>query len=86
MRNVLLLMLMWTVDHTPVIVHAAPFANITTCNSITVADNLARDVITKAGFGNNVGMTTVTAASFFCWSLWRFDLPFLLAVVLLCQL
>ena len=41
-------------------------------------------VVTEAGFGANIGMTAATAACLFCWSLWHFDLPFLLVVVLLC--
>ena len=50
--------LMQTVERTPVLVHAGPFANIATGNSSVVADEIALKLVgedgfcvTEAGFG-----------------------------------
>lgn len=55
--------LMQTVEQTPVLVHAGPFANIAHGNSSIVADQIALKVvgedgycITEAGFGADIGM------------------------------
>ena len=55
--------LMQTVEQTPVMVHAGPFANISTGNSSVVADQIALKlvgedgyVVTEAGFGADIGM------------------------------
>jgi len=52
--------LMQTVEHTPVLIHAGPFANIAHGNSSVIADRvalpLADYVITEAGFGSDMGM------------------------------
>eukprot|EP00640_Fibrocapsa_japonica_P000601 CAMPEP_0113953164 /NCGR_PEP_ID=MMETSP1339-20121228/90823_1 /TAXON_ID=94617 /ORGANISM="Fibrocapsa japonica" /LENGTH=638 /DNA_ID=CAMNT_0000961877 /DNA_START=26 /DNA_END=1942 /DNA_ORIENTATION=+ /assembly_acc=CAM_ASM_000762 len=55
--------LMQTVEKTPVLVHAGPFANIAHGNSSIVADQVALKlvgedgyVITEAGFGADIGM------------------------------
>jgi len=54
---------MQTVERTPVLVHAGPFANIAIGNSSIVADRLALKlvgedgyVVTEAGFGADIGM------------------------------
>lgn len=54
---------MQTVERTPVLVHAGPFANIATGNSSVVADEIALTlagadgyVVTEAGFGADIGM------------------------------
>merc|ERR1719491_1622024 len=63
MKDALLPTLMQTVERTPVLVHAGPFANIAIGNSSIVADRLALKlvgedgyVITEAGFGADIGM------------------------------
>lgn len=63
MKDALMPTLMQTVERTPVLVHAGPFANIATGNSSIVADEIAlklvgRDgyVVTEAGFGADIGM------------------------------
>lgn len=55
--------LMQTVENTPVLVHAGPFANIAVGNSSIVADQIALKLvgedgfcITEAGFGADIGM------------------------------
>ena len=55
--------LMQTLEGTPVLVHAGPFANIAHGNSSFVADNIALKldgpcgyVVTEAGFGSNIGI------------------------------
>ena len=55
--------LMQTVEQTPVLVHAGPFANIAHGNSSIVADQVALKlvgpegyVVTEAGFGADIGM------------------------------
>jgi formyltetrahydrofolate synthetase len=63
MKDALLPTMMQTVERTPVLVHAGPFANIAIGNSSIVADRLAlklagKDgyVVTEAGFGADIGM------------------------------
>eukprot|EP00611_Tribonema_gayanum_P027451 TRINITY_DN678_c0_g1_i1.p1 TRINITY_DN678_c0_g1~~TRINITY_DN678_c0_g1_i1.p1 ORF type:complete len:408 (+),score=96.35 TRINITY_DN678_c0_g1_i1:70-1293(+) len=58
--------LMMTVEQTPVLVHAGPFANIAHGNSSVVADQIALKlvgedgfVVTEAGFGADIGMEKV---------------------------
>jgi len=52
--------LMQTLEHTPVFVHAGPFANIAHGNSSVIADQiavkLADYVVTESGFGADCGM------------------------------
>jgi len=52
--------LMQTLEHTPVFVHAGPFANIAHGNSSIIADKiavrLADYVVTESGFGADIGM------------------------------
>ena len=55
--------LMQTLEHTPVFVHAGPFANIAHGNSSIVADKIALKlvgpggfVVTEAGFGCDIGI------------------------------
>ena len=52
--------LMQTLEHTPVLVHAGPFANIAHGNSSVIADQigikLAEYVVTESGFGADCGM------------------------------
>ncbi len=52
--------LMQTLEHTPVFVHAGPFANIAHGNSSIIADRialkLAEYVVTESGFGADCGM------------------------------
>ena len=52
--------LMQTVEQTPVLIHAGPFANIAHGNSSVLADKvglqLADYVVTEAGFGSDMGM------------------------------
>eukprot|EP00298_Acanthocystis_sp_HF-20_P015804 c21275_g1_i1.p1 GENE.c21275_g1_i1~~c21275_g1_i1.p1 ORF type:complete len:657 (+),score=254.46 c21275_g1_i1:70-2040(+) len=55
--------LMQTLEHSPVFVHAGPFANIAHGNSSIIADKLALKlvgsdgfVVTEAGFGSDIGM------------------------------
>lgn len=55
--------LMQTLEGTPVLVHAGPFANIATGNSSVIADKIALKlvgedgyVVTEAGFGTDIGM------------------------------
>merc|ERR1719223_1504138 len=60
MKDALMPTLMQTVEKTPVLVHAGPFANIATGNSSIVADQIALKladyVVTEAGFGADIGM------------------------------
>lgn len=60
MKDALMPTLMQTVERTPVLVHAGPFANIATGNSSIVADQIALKladyVVTEAGFGADIGM------------------------------
>ncbi|MCM8829937.1 MAG: formate--tetrahydrofolate ligase, partial [Candidatus Omnitrophica bacterium] len=52
--------LMQTLEHTPVFVHAGPFANIAHGNSSIIADKIALKladyVVTESGFGADCGM------------------------------
>lgn len=55
--------LMQTLEQTPVLVHAGPFANIAHGNSSVVADQIALKLVgpggfcvTEAGFGADIGM------------------------------
>jgi len=55
--------MMQTIEHTPVLVHAGPFANIAHGNSSIVADQIALKLVgpegfcvTEAGFGADIGM------------------------------
>jgi len=63
MKDALMPTLMQSVERTPVLVHAGPFANIATGNSSIVADEIALKlvgedgfVVTEAGFGADIGM------------------------------
>jgi formyltetrahydrofolate synthetase len=63
MRDALAPTLMQTVEGTPALVHAGPFANIAHGNSSIVADQIALKlvgpegfVVTEAGFGADIGM------------------------------
>jgi len=64
MKDSIMPTLMQTLEETPVLVHAGPFANIATGNSSIIADKIAlklasgKDgyVITEAGFGADIGM------------------------------
>jgi len=63
MKDALMPTLMQTVERTPVLVHAGPFANIATGNSSIIADEVALKlvgedgfVVTEAGFGADIGM------------------------------
>ena len=63
MKDAIAPTLMQTVEHTPVLVHAGPFANIAVGNSSIVADQIALKLvgedgfcITEAGFGADIGM------------------------------
>ena len=51
--------LMQTLEHTPVLVHAGPFANIAHGNSSVIADQIAvrlsKFVVTESGFGADIG-------------------------------
>lgn len=54
---------MQTLEETPVLVHAGPFANIAHGNSSVIADQLALKLVgadgfcvTEAGFGADIGM------------------------------
>jgi len=63
MKDAILPTLMQTVEQTPVLVHAGPFANIAVGNSSIMADRIALKavgpdgfVVTEAGFGADIGM------------------------------
>ena len=63
MRDAIMPTLMQTVEKTPVMVHAGPFANIAHGNSSIVADQIALKLVgsqgycvTEAGFGADIGM------------------------------
>ncbi|HOL67219.1 MAG TPA: formate--tetrahydrofolate ligase [bacterium] len=60
MRDAIKPTLMQTLEHTPVFVHAGPFANIAHGNSSIIADRLALKladyVVTESGFGADCGM------------------------------
>ena len=63
MKDAIMPTLMQTVERTPVLVHAGPFANIAHGNSSIVADQVALKLVgtegfcvTEAGFGADIGM------------------------------
>eukprot|EP00741_Cyanophora_paradoxa_P023229 tig00021579_g22436.t1 len=63
MKDAVMPTLMQTLEETPVLVHAGPFANIAHGNSSIVADQIALKlagpegfVVTEAGFGADIGM------------------------------
>lgn len=63
MKDAMLPTLMQTVERTPVLVHAGPFANIAIGNSSVIADKVALSTVgpdgfcvTEAGFGADIGM------------------------------
>ena len=63
MKDAIMPTLMQTVEQTPVLVHAGPFANIAHGNSSIVADQVALKLVgpdgycvTEAGFGADIGM------------------------------
>jgi len=63
MKDALMPTLMQTLEGTPVLVHAGPFANIAHGNSSIVADQIALKlvgeggfVVTEAGFGSDIGL------------------------------
>lgn len=60
MRDAVKPTLMQTIEHTPVFVHAGPFANIAHGNSSIIADRIALKladyVVTESGFGADCGM------------------------------
>ena len=63
MKDAIMPTMMQTVEHTPVLVHAGPFANIAHGNSSIMADQIALKLveedgycITEAGFGADIGM------------------------------
>jgi formate--tetrahydrofolate ligase len=59
MKDAILPTLMQTLEHTPVFVHAGPFANIAHGNSSIIADQMAlrlgEYVVTESGFGADCG-------------------------------
>ncbi len=59
MKDAIMPTLMQTLEHTPVLVHAGPFANIAHGNSSIIADQmalrLADYVVTESGFGADCG-------------------------------
>ena len=60
MKDALMPTLMQTLEHTPTLVHAGPFANIAHGNSSVIADQIALRlgdyVVTESGFGADIGM------------------------------
>jgi formate--tetrahydrofolate ligase len=60
LKDALMPNLMQTLEHTPVFVHAGPFANIAHGNSSIIADRIALKlgdyVVTESGFGADLGM------------------------------
>ncbi|KAG9404986.1 C-1-tetrahydrofolate synthase, cytoplasmic [Aphanomyces cochlioides] len=63
MKDAIMPTLMQTVEQSPVLVHAGPFANIAHGNSSIIADQIALKlvgpegiVVTEAGFGADIGM------------------------------
>ncbi|MEM6730705.1 MAG: formate--tetrahydrofolate ligase [Myxococcota bacterium] len=60
MKDALMPTLLQTLEHTPALVHAGPFANIAHGNSSIVADQVAlahgEYVVTEAGFGSDIGL------------------------------
>jgi formyltetrahydrofolate synthetase len=65
MKDAIMPTMMQTVEQTPVLVHAGPFANISIGQSSIVADQIALKLvgeegfcITEAGFGADIGQKT----------------------------
>jgi formyltetrahydrofolate synthetase len=60
MKDALMPTLLQTLEHTPALVHAGPFANIAHGNSSVIADQMALRlgdyVVTESGFGADIGM------------------------------
>jgi formate--tetrahydrofolate ligase len=60
MKDALMPTLLQTLEHTPALVHAGPFANIAHGNSSVIADEIALRlgdyVVTESGFGADIGM------------------------------
>ncbi|MEM8885269.1 MAG: formate--tetrahydrofolate ligase [Planctomycetota bacterium] len=60
MKDALMPTLVQTLEHTPALIHAGPFANIAHGNSSVVADQIALRlgdyVVTESGFGADIGM------------------------------
>jgi formate--tetrahydrofolate ligase len=60
MKDALMPTLLQTLEHTPALVHAGPFANIAHGNSSIIADQIALRmgdyVVTESGFGADIGM------------------------------
>jgi formate--tetrahydrofolate ligase len=60
MKDAVMPTLMQTLEHTPALVHAGPFANIAHGNSSVIADRIALQlgdyVVTESGFGSDIGM------------------------------
>ncbi|MHC4941009.1 MAG: formate--tetrahydrofolate ligase [Planctomycetota bacterium] len=60
MKDALMPTLVQTLEHTPALIHAGPFANIAHGNSSVVADQIALKladyVVTESGFGADIGM------------------------------
>jgi len=60
MKDALMPTLVQTLEHTPALIHAGPFANIAHGNSSVVADQIALQlgdyVVTESGFGADIGM------------------------------
>jgi len=60
MKDAIMPTLVQTLEHTPALIHAGPFANIAHGNSSVVADQIALRlgdyVVTESGFGADIGM------------------------------
>ena len=60
MKDAIMPTLVQTLEHTPALIHAGPFANIAHGNSSVVADQIALRlgdyVVTESGFGSDIGM------------------------------
>jgi formyltetrahydrofolate synthetase len=60
LKDALMPTLLQTLEHTPALVHAGPFANIAHGNSSVIADQIAlrlgEYVVTESGFGADIGM------------------------------
>ena len=60
LKDALMPTLLQTLEHTPALVHAGPFANIAHGNSSVIADQIAlrlgEFVVTESGFGADIGM------------------------------
>jgi formyltetrahydrofolate synthetase len=82
MKDAIAPTLMQTVEHTPVLVHAGPFANIAVGNSSIIADQIALKLvgtegfcITEAGFGADIGMvrrSLIVSISIYIYSFFLF--------------